>query len=244
MDILNNRYKEALNRKRHAENEDLQRYLFLDIDGVLNTIRYSDYLIDHDEDEYDEDGALFDPEAVANLAYIIEKVPDVKIIISSTWRLKGWEWLNRLWKKRQMPGHIYSITPALERICFSDLICQENSFSTYPYGIKGLEINEWLRKNNKRGSLYYYAILDDVIDFLTTQSGYIAPCNPQDGLTRGVADKVIEILHVEYEEEMRENIINFDKMPHSNHPIRFLDAVIYEDGRTNRRDLGKNKRSK
>ena len=53
MDILNNRYKEALNRKRHAENEDLQRYLFLDIDGVLNTIRYSDYLIDHDEDEYD-----------------------------------------------------------------------------------------------------------------------------------------------------------------------------------------------
>ena len=29
-----------------------------------------------DEDEVDEDGAIFDPEAVANLAYIIYKVPD------------------------------------------------------------------------------------------------------------------------------------------------------------------------
>ena len=37
----------------------MERYLFLDIDGVLNTIRYSNYLIDHDEDDSDEDGALF-----------------------------------------------------------------------------------------------------------------------------------------------------------------------------------------
>ena len=91
MDILNNRYIEAHGRNKHDETGELQRYLFLDIDGVLNTFRYSNYLIENDEDEVDEDGALFDPEAVNNLACIIEKVPDVKIIISSTWRLKGWE---------------------------------------------------------------------------------------------------------------------------------------------------------
>ena len=72
MDILNNRYLESLRRNKQDEAGELQRYLFLDIDGVLNTIRYSDYLIDHDEDEIDEDGALFDPEAVNNLACITE----------------------------------------------------------------------------------------------------------------------------------------------------------------------------
>ena len=65
--------------------KNISKVIFLDIDGVLNTIRYSNYLIDNDEDEVDEDGALFDPEAVNNLACIIEKVPDLKIIISSTW---------------------------------------------------------------------------------------------------------------------------------------------------------------
>ena len=66
----------------------IEQYLFLDIDGVLNTIRYSNYLIDNDEDDTDEDGALFDPEAVEKLAHIIKTIPDVKIIISSTWRFR------------------------------------------------------------------------------------------------------------------------------------------------------------
>ena len=125
MDILNNRY----------------------LDGVLNTASYSNYLIDHDEDEVDEDGALFDPEAVNNLACIIEKVPDVKIIISSTWRLKGWEWMVRLWKKRKLPGAIYSFTPVLEVVSYVDIINRKDTTSVYPIGTRGLEINEWLRNN-------------------------------------------------------------------------------------------------
>ena len=116
--------------------------MFLDIDGVLNTISYSDYLIEHNEDEVDKDGAIFAPEAVSNLAYIINKVPDVKIIISSTWRFKGWDWMNRLWEKRQMPRRIFSFTLALDIVCFKDLINQTNSQSTFPYGLRGLEINE------------------------------------------------------------------------------------------------------
>ena len=72
--MLNNRYLEAWRRNKNKEIGDVQRYLFLDIDGVLNTIRYSNYLIDNDEDEADEDGALFDPEAVNNLACIVENI--------------------------------------------------------------------------------------------------------------------------------------------------------------------------
>lgn len=173
----------------------MNRFLFLDIDGVINTIRYSDYLIDHNEDEVDEYGAIFDPDAVANLAYIIKKVPDVKIIISSTWRFKGWDWMNRLWEKRQMPGRIFSFTPALDIVCFKDLINQRNSQSTFPYGLRGLEINEWFRINVKRGTPYNYVILDDEIDYLAIQEDFVVLTDPHLGLTKEKAEKVIKILN-------------------------------------------------
>lgn len=195
MDILNKRYKEALNRNRNEETRELQRYLFLDIDGVLNTIRYSNYLIDHDEDEVDEDGALFDPEAVNNLAYIIEKVPDVKIIISSTWRLKGWEWMLRLWKKRKLPGTIFSFTPVLEVVCFIDKINRKDSTSVYPYGTRALEVNEWLRLYTGQNPLSYkYVILDDFNDFLVMQQEHVIITDPIVGITKETVVKVLEKL--------------------------------------------------
>ena len=84
MDIMHNRYATNYESAQYGktDSDGIHRYLFLDIDGVLNTMRYSNYLIDHDEDDTDEDGALFDPEAVENLAEIINNIPDVKIIIS------------------------------------------------------------------------------------------------------------------------------------------------------------------
>jgi hypothetical protein len=195
MVILKNRYIEALRRNKHEEAGELQRYLFLDIDGVLNTIRFSNYLIDHDEDEVDEDGALFDPEAVNNLACIIEKVPDLKIIISSTWRLKGWEWMNRLWVKRQLPGAIYSFTPVLEVVCFVDKIKRKDSTSVYPYGTRALEVNEWLRLYTGQNPFSYkYVILDDFNDFLIMQQEHVVITNPNFGITKEDVVKALEIL--------------------------------------------------
>ena len=101
-----------------------EQYLFLDIDGVLNTTRYGFYLEDNNMVDEDEEGA------------------DVKIIISSTWRFKGWEWMNKLWKNRQLPGKIYSFTPGLEFVRFKDDIHRTYSESVYPYGTRGLKIGE------------------------------------------------------------------------------------------------------
>jgi hypothetical protein len=227
MDILNNRYKAIYEKSKSPSSNDgeLHRFLFLDIDGVLNTIQHSEYLIDHDEDESDEDGAIFDPEAIANLAYIINQVPDVKIVISSSWRFKGWEWMNRLWKKRAMPGKIFSFTPALEHICFKDIEQQTSSHSVFTRGIKVLEIDEWLWRNVKNNDSYYYAILDDCNDYLIVQASNAAFCDAYNGLTRSVAEKVIEILHVEYEDELKNHIINFDNMPISNEKPKFTEEI-------------------
>lgn len=195
MEILNNRYKEALKRNIHEETRELQRYLFLDIDGVLNTILYSNYLIDHNEDEVDEDGALFDPEAVNNLASIVENVPDLKIIISSTWRLKGWEWMNRLWMNRQLPGAIYSFTPVLEVVCFVDKINRKDSTSVYPYGTRALEVNEWLRLYAGQNPLCYkYVIIDDFNDFLFMQQEHVIITDANLGITKEDVVKAMEIL--------------------------------------------------
>lgn len=46
-----------------------ERYLFLDIDGVLNTNRYIEYLYNNGNDQYDEYGYFFDPEAVTKNGY-------------------------------------------------------------------------------------------------------------------------------------------------------------------------------
>lgn len=175
----------------------IEQYLFLDIDGVLNTMRYSNYLLDHKEEDTDEDGALFDPKAVENLAYIIKAIPDVKIIISSTWRFKGWKWMNRLWEKRQLPGKIYSFTPGLEFVRYKDIIHEKFSESVYPYGTRGLEIGEWLRLNKQRTPLMYrYAIIDDDDDFPSVYKDHVVLTNPHYGITKKVAAKAIELLMI------------------------------------------------
>lgn len=197
MDILSERYKEAYirNNMQQNDNNEFQRYLFLDIDAVLNTARYSNYLIDHNEDENDEFGAIFDPDAVNDLALIINSVPDLKLIISSSWRFKGWDWMNRLWEERQLPGKIFSLTPGLEFTRFIDIIHQKYSESVYPYGTRGLEIGEWLRLYAPKNSMQYkYVILDDCDDFPSFYHEHIILTDPMLGITKEVVIKVVEVL--------------------------------------------------
>jgi hypothetical protein len=85
-----------------------------------------------------------------------------------------------------------------------------------------------LRLNVKNGDLYYYAILDDCNDYLTPQTRNAAFCDAFNGLTRSVAEKVIEILHVEYEDEIS-HTINFDKMPYSNDSMLNFTEEIRRD---------------
>ena len=45
----------------------MDRYLFLDFDGVLNTGNYARQMKREGIDPFDEYGAMFDPEAIANM---------------------------------------------------------------------------------------------------------------------------------------------------------------------------------
>lgn len=54
---------------------NIDRYLFLDFDGVLNTGRYAKLMAREGIDPFDEFGAIFDSEAVANLKHIVKQMP-------------------------------------------------------------------------------------------------------------------------------------------------------------------------
>ena len=170
-----------------------EKYLFLDIDGVLNTMVHARTCQWKYGTVRDEDGAFFDPEAVKNLKYILDCVP-AKLIISSTWRKNGLDWINNLWEKRNLPGEIYSLTPIIGKVEYKNLNDKTSSYSDISYGKRGLEIYEWLRTHTiSQVSPYKYAILDDD-DFLFTQSDHLIITDTETGLTKEVADKVIELL--------------------------------------------------
>ena len=156
-------------------------YLFFDIDGVLNTGRYSNHLVDNGLCETDADGYLF-PEAVKNLQYIIEET-DAKIIITSTWRLDGD--MQALWRNRDLAGEVIGVTPTIQK---------EKAIGKIKiwYGHRGIEVEEWLSANAT--APYKYAILDDEDDYLPSQSDHLVLADPMTGITKEVADKVISLL--------------------------------------------------
>lgn len=158
------------------------KYLFLDIDGVLNTGQHSNCLVDNGLCETDADGYLFDPEAVRNLEYIIEET-DAEIVITSTWRLNGD--MQALWHNRNLAGEVIGITPTIQK---------EKAIGKIKiwHGHKGMEVEAWLEDNAI--APYKYAILDDEDDYLPHQAEHLILTEPRTGITEDVAEKVISLL--------------------------------------------------
>ena len=81
----------------------MEKYIFLDFDGVINTPK-----------------GKFAKKAVANLLHLVER-SDAKIIISSTWRLQGMEYILKLWQEHHMPGEVIGLTPSCNSVNFSNV---------------------------------------------------------------------------------------------------------------------------
>lgn len=175
---------------------DKERYLFLDLDGVLNTMEYQTVLQCRGEPMKDQYGSLFDPCAIENLNLFIEQTA-AKIVISSSWRLDGIKRMREMWAARGLPGTVYGVTPELSEVHFNSLQDDRNSISVIPYGTRGLEINEWLRINQnlyQQNIGYSYAIIDDFDDFISSQLSHVVLTEPETGLTKELATKAIALL--------------------------------------------------
>ena len=166
----------------------MNKILFLDIDGVLNTERQHDHCVEAGKAYVDNFGYAFDPVAVVNLKKIVDET-GADIVISSSWKFWGLSTMQKLWARRDLPGQVIDIAP--NTVSDELLLSVDLNFMELPAG-KGSEIKEWLSDNGNQ--VTHYAILDDVPDMLPEQQSHFVQTDPRVGITEDDADKVISIL--------------------------------------------------
>jgi len=138
------------------------KVLFLDIDGVLNNYHQRNF------------GESFSPPSCDALNSILDRVPDLKIVISSSWRMWGTDYMQKLLEKN-------GIKDAKSKVI--DITGNE-------LGNRGFQIHCWLNRNP---SVTQFVILDDETDMgplltnLVKTNGYV-------GLTSTEADRVVDAL--------------------------------------------------
>ena len=157
----------------------INRFIFLDIDGPLNTGRCDFY----NPDKY---GHHFDNEAVQNLRRIIEKT-SAKIVISSSWRHLGIEKMCTIWKEWGLPGMIVGCTPG---------IWGEGQ----QFDKRGEEIQQWLSDNITRPCSY--VVIDDMgpDESLPGQENKWITVSPHCGISESDCECAIRILLCESEQ--------------------------------------------
>ena len=168
----------------------MKRVLFLDFDGVLNTESHQQMLRLEGKPSWDDFGQLFDPKAVENLKMILDAVPDVLLVISSSWKLEGLDRMNALWAARGLPGTIHGVTPDYVPDLL-DINLNDPNNITMLAG-KGNEVKEWLSRYSPDGCKY--VIVDDVPDFLPEQEAFLVCTDPRTGITHNDAVRVISLL--------------------------------------------------
>lgn len=140
------------------------KVIFLDIDGVLNSRQSTTFWHNRrDQEQWENNmyqswkGTLreyiameFCPIALSNLEELIRRVPDVKVVVSSTWRMG--ETVESL-KKIFSPSKLVS-----------DAII--DSTPVFRDGPRGNEIQDWI---DKHPDITHYVILDDSSDMLDSQ---------------------------------------------------------------------------
>lgn len=157
-----------------------EKFIFLDIDGVLNSEQY--YIekpwpqrFEELKDKLDEHIAFgishIDPKAVKLLNRLVEET-NAKIVVSSSWR--GDYALQTIFSLAGIIEPIYGETPRLES------------------RFRGEEIDKWLKEKQEP---YKYVILDDNSDMLDTQSNNFIRTDWRAGLTEENVNKAIKILN-------------------------------------------------
>ena len=152
----------------------MNKIIFLDFDGVLNTEHYQGLLQYQGKPWQDEYGAFFDPKAVKQHKRIIDAT-DADIVVESSWKYLGLDAMKELWEVRNLPGTIIDITPSL---------LGKN---------KGVEIASWLSKYAKQD--IRYVIIDDEYVILDSQLPHFILTNPYEGITEEQANRAISMLN-------------------------------------------------
>lgn len=165
------------------------KVIFLDFDGVVNnqTGEWKNMDI-----EGFIGGAPHDPENIKVLNTLLEKCPEAKLVISSTWRLG-------------------TDIETLQRVCDTlgikgEVIGKTESFHGQG-SVRGNEIRFFIDENkellgyDRTWNYKNYVILDDDSDMLYPQRHNFVHVDNEVGLTYGDVNKALAILNKEYKDD-------------------------------------------
>lgn len=171
----------------------LNKIIFLDFDGVLNTEYYQRMLQYEGKPWQDKHGALFDPQAMEQLQRIIDATY-ADIVIESSWKYLGLEAMQRMWKDRRLLGMVIDVTPSAisDRVLLSADLDITDPTSLH---CKEAEIASWLADNEMQDAPY--VIIDDENVILESQLLHFVMTSPYKGITESLATRAIQILNNE-----------------------------------------------
>lgn len=170
----------------------MNKYLFLDIDGVLNhDVWFNSPSYKNNQANWQV--SMFDPTCVERVNRILQET-GAKLVVSSSWRdMKD---LPEIFAGVGLPTE-FDITPYAE-VIYPDAFPITDFFSdeTDVRYWRGSEIKWYLDHNANED--YTYCILDDDCDMLDEQLEYFVSTSNPKGLTDKLTDKAIEILNHGY----------------------------------------------
>ncbi len=172
------------------------KIIFLDIDGVLNCenaykkgeCQYVEWINHRGDKDHHQSFCSWSKEWLNKL---IDET-GAKIVISSTWRHSGIEYMQSIWKHEKMSGEIIGITPDFRwkaegytppRGCEIDKWLEDNDFSHINW-----DKDYQLKYINKSG-IENYIIIDDDADMLYSQRNHFVHVLPSPRNKNGFDEK-------------------------------------------------------
>lgn len=153
----------------------MERLIFLDLDGVLNYVG----LYDRPHDKIGDFADLISVSAVEQLNRITDST-GADIVVSSTWRHQGRDYVVRKLRHAGVRGRVIDVTGSLPQ----------------PWAVRGNEIRQWLEQHRRQYGVRY-VIIDDDSDMLADQLKYFVNTDGWHGLQECDAELAIRILRGE-----------------------------------------------
>lgn len=162
------------------------KVIFLDIDGVLNCetayrqgdckyVEWTDHLGQKDHHQ------TFCSWSKDLLNKLIDQT-DAKIVISSTWRLSGIEFMKSVWEHEKMSGEIIGITPNFRGLLDGYTIPRGCEIEYYLEEVLGFRHINWSKEAQQKyidgSGIENYIILDDDSDMLYSQRNHFVHVLP------------------------------------------------------------------